>query len=154
MRSGVAASGNTMLGLFPPNSRETCANRAPATSPTCLPTSVEPVNDTLSTPGCRSSASPTTLPLPVTTFRTPGGRKGAAISAISRMVSGASSAGLSTTVLPAASAAGTFIAAIISGEFHGRIAATTPSGSRRVYCSWSSPAGNTVPLNSPAIPPK
>ena len=90
----------------------------------------------------------------MTTFSTPGGRNSEAISAIFRMVSGASWAVLSISVLPAASAAGVFMPAIISGEFHGRMPATTPSGSRRVYCSWSSPAGSTVPLNSPATPPK
>ena len=93
-------------------------------------------------------------PGPVTTLSTPGGRNSFAISAIFRMVSGASCAVLRMRVLPAASEAGVFIPAIISGEFHGRIPATTPSGSRRVYCNWSSPAGSTVPLNSPATPPK
>jgi hypothetical protein len=70
------------------------------------------------------------------------------------MVSGASSAALTTMVFPAASAAGIFIPAIMSGEFHGRIAPTTPTGSRMVYCSWSSPAGRTTPLTSVATPAK
>ena len=93
-------------------------------------------------------------PLPVTTFSTPGGRNSDAISAIFRMVSGASWAVFRISVFPAARDAGVFMPAIINGEFQGRIPATTPSGSRRVYCSWSSPAGSTVPLNSPATPPK
>ena len=38
------------------------------------PTSVEPVNAILSTPGWRASASPMTAPGPVTTLRTPSGR--------------------------------------------------------------------------------
>ena len=37
--------------------------------------------------------------------------------------------GLMTTVLPAASAGASFHAVSSSGEFHGMIAATTPSGS-------------------------
>jgi hypothetical protein len=37
--------------------------------------------------------------------------------------------GFSTTVLPAASAGASFQAVSISGEFHGVIATTTPSGS-------------------------
>ncbi len=45
---------------------------------------------------------------------------------------GVSSAGLSTTVFPAASAGQTFQAIIVIGEFHGMMAATTPIGSRRV----------------------
>ena len=47
-------------------------------------------------------------------------------------VSGVSSAGLSTTVFPAASAGATFHAAMTSGKFHGTIRPTTPSGSRKV----------------------
>ena len=43
-----------------------------------LPTSVEPVNATLSTPGWRASASPTTAPGPGTTLRTPSGQSGLA----------------------------------------------------------------------------
>ncbi len=38
------------------------------------PTLGEPVKVTLSTPGCRTSASPTTLPLPQTTLSAPGGK--------------------------------------------------------------------------------
>ena len=50
----------------------------------------------------------------------------------SSAVSGVSSAGLSTTVLPAASAGATFQAAIVSGKFQGTMSATTPRGSRNV----------------------
>ena len=42
---------------------------------------------------------------------------------------GVSSAGLSTTVLPHASAGATFQDSSISGKFHGATAATTPAGS-------------------------
>src|SRR5271165_1395209 len=45
---------------------------------------------------------------------------------------GVCSAGLSTTVQPAASAGPSFQAAISSGKFHGIIWPTTPTGSRRV----------------------
>ena len=45
---------------------------------------------------------------------------------------GASSAGLSTTQLPAASAGTTFIATDTAGPFHGVRTATTPYGSGRV----------------------
>ena len=117
-------------------------------------TSVAPVKATLSTPGCSTSGAPADGPSTVTTLRTPGGRNSWQISAMSRLVSGASSAALSTMVFPAARAAGTLNPAIISGEFHGRIAPTTPSGSCRVYCSWDAPAGRVVPLTSPATPPK
>ena len=44
-------------------------------------------------------------------------------------LSGVSSAGLTTTVLPAASAGANPQAAIAMGKFHGTITPTTPSGS-------------------------
>jgi hypothetical protein len=53
---------------------------------------------------------------------TPGGKPLAATSsATRRVVSGVSSAGLSTTVLPAASAGPSFQLVNISGKFHGTI---------------------------------
>ena len=68
------------------------------------PTSVEPVNATLSTSGWATSAWPVS-PAPVTMLTTPGGRSACwQISAKSSAVSGVVSAGLSTTVLPQASA--------------------------------------------------
>ena len=52
---------------------------------------------------------------PQTTLSTPGGRNSAAISASSSVDTGVVSDGLSTTVLPAASAGAIFQTAIISG---------------------------------------
>ena len=92
------------------------------------PTSVEPVKATLSTPGCSTSARPVS-PAPVTMLTTPGGRSACwQISANSSAVSGVVSAGLSTTVLPAASAGAIFQASISSGKFHGMTWPATPSG--------------------------
>jgi hypothetical protein len=80
---------------------------------------VEPVNATLATPSCSTSAWPV-APAPVTMLTTPGGRSACwQISAKSSAVSGVVSAGLSTTVLPAASAGAIFQASISSGKFHG-----------------------------------
>ncbi len=45
------------------------------------------------------------------------------------MPPGVTSAGFSTTALPAASAGASFCASLAIGEFHGVIAAITPSGS-------------------------
>ena len=50
------------------------------------------------------------------------------ISASTSAVSGVVSAGLSTTVLPHASAGAIFHAAISSGKFHGMTWPATPSG--------------------------
>ena len=69
----------------------------------------------------------------VTTLNTPAGMS--VCSATSRPSSaatqGVSGAGLSTTVLPAASAGATLARLIWFGKFHGVIAATTPTASRR-----------------------
>ncbi len=97
------------------------------------PTSVEPVKAILATSGCSTSRCPQTLPGPATTLRTPSGiPASSAILSSSSEVRGVSSAGLRTTVLPAARAGATFQEAIVSGKFHGVIRPTTPSGSRKV----------------------
>jgi hypothetical protein len=54
-------------------------------------------------------------------------------SATRSAVSGVSSAGLCTTVLPAARAGASLLLDRISGKLNGVMAATTPIGSRRVY---------------------
>jgi len=105
----------------------------PATLAACRPIAVEPVNATRSTPGCLSSASPATDPVPVTTLTTPSGTPARCSSvAMNSADSGVSSAGLCTTTLPAASAGAIFELDRMSGKLNGVIAATTPSGSRRV----------------------
>ena len=97
------------------------------------PTSVEPVKATLATSGCSTRRCPHTDPGPATTFTTPAGRPAStAIFSSSSAVSGVSSAGFSTTVLPAARAGATFQDAITSGKFQGTIIPTTPRGSRKV----------------------
>ena len=83
---------------------------------TRLPTGVEPVNETMRTVGCASSASPATRPAPVRTFTTPSGMPAVRQSSASiRAVSGVISAGFSTMELPAAIAGMTFQTAICSG---------------------------------------
>jgi len=72
-------------------------------------------------------------PNPVTMLTAPAGSPASSISSPSRSAeSGVCSAGLSTTVTPAASAGPSFQAAISSGKFHGMICPTTPTGSLRV----------------------
>ncbi len=65
----------------------------------------------------------------MTALITPGGSTSLAISTMRRTVSGACSPGLTTTVLPAASAGAHFFEKWIGGQLKGRIAATTPYGS-------------------------
>ena len=75
-------------------------------------------------------------------MNTPSGRPAASPSSASRSaVSGVSSAGLSSTVLPAASAGAKPQPAIGIGKFHGTITPTTPSGSWNVT---SQPPGTGI----------
>ena len=125
-----------MLADLPPSSRviRLSVSAAPAAIP--RPTSVDPVKAILATRGCSTSRRPHSLPGPGTTLSTPSGIPAAsAVRSSSSAVSGVSSAGLRTTVLPAASAGATFQEAITSGKFQGTISPTTPSGSWKVIAS-------------------
>ena len=70
--------------------------------------------DTICGVGCPTSARPVSRS-PQTTLSTPGGRNSCMIRAISTVLTGVVSDGLSTTVLPAASAGANFQTAIIIG---------------------------------------
>ena len=107
--SGIArvksASSRITFGDLPPSSIATGFTVAAASSETRRPARVEPVKETMSTPGCAAIASPTTGPIPVTRLKTPAGRPTDSItSARMKAFSGTTSLGFSTTVQPAASA--------------------------------------------------
>jgi len=87
---------------------------SPAATATSRPARTEPVIDTIAGVGCATSARPVSRS-PVTTLNTPGGRNSCMIRAISTVLTGVVSDGLSTTVLPAARAGANFQIAIISG---------------------------------------
>ena len=76
-------------------------------------------------------ASPITEPLPGSTLTMPLGTPGLFADARQLRAPSAActSAGFTTTALPAASAGASFCASLAIGEFHGVIAATTPIGS-------------------------
>ncbi len=125
------ASSKTMLAALPPSSIVSFLPLPATERRICLPTSVEPVNAILSTPGWATSAAPVS-PAPVTMFTTPSGSPACwHTCASSSAVSGVVSAGLSTQVLPAASAGASFHAAISSGKFHGMTWPATPTGPGR-----------------------
>ncbi len=128
-----SASGKTTWADLPPSSSVTRARWQVAPSATSMPVLVEPVKATLSTPGWRTSARPTAGPLPVMTLKTPSGMPASATSfASSSAVTGVWSLGLTTIVQPVARAGASFQVSSSSGEFHGTIAATTPTGTRCV----------------------
>ena len=87
---------------------------------------------------------------------TPGGKPACSnSSAKAKAETEENSEGFQTTVLPAASAGASFQAASSSGEFHGVIAATTPSGSSRVKLKTPGLSiGMTRPSILSARPPK
>ena len=105
-----STSSKIRMGFLPPSSsvRLLSTPEAPARAWTANPVRSEPVNDTLGTSGCATSASPAAAP-PGTTFSTPGGSRSAASEAMTSGDSGVCSAGLSTTELPAASAGAAFM---------------------------------------------
>ncbi len=122
-----------MLALLPPSSRVTRFTWSAQPAMIRLPTSVDPVKQTLRTAGWVTKRSPTIDPLPGITVKTPSGSPASSASSPSRIaVSGVSSAGLRTTVLPAAIAGAKPQPAIGIGKFQGTMIPTTPSGSRNV----------------------
>src|SRR5437899_11205860 len=126
------ASANTIFGDFPPSSSEIFFTLLAAARITCCPTSVEPVNATLSTSGEAAIRSPTVLPEPVTTFTTPAGAPASVrLRPSSYVVQGVYVAGLITQVQPTASAGASFHVATRIGKFPGGITRTTPTAALR-----------------------
>ena len=119
---------------------------SPASFNSCLPVRVEPVKVMTSTSGCSARAWPASWPKPLITFSTPSGSPASfARPARRRAVSGDFSDGLSTMLLPVASAGPSFQQASSSGKFHGTTAAITPTGSRTIIASSLTPVGATSP---------
>ena len=113
----MSASANTTLADLPPSSKVTRLIVCAAPAAIVRPTAVEPVKATLATSGCSTSRCPQVRPGPATTLTTPSGIPAStAIRSNSIAVSGVSSAGLSTTVFPAASAGASFHPAIVKRE--------------------------------------
>ena len=105
---------------------------APAAMIVC-PVVVSPVKQMRLTPGWADNAAPAASPNPCTTLNTPSGRPASCMTDASRVaLNGDHSAGLSTTVLPAARAGAIRQEESISGAFHGMIMPATPTGLRIV----------------------
>ncbi len=125
-----SASSNTMKGALPPSSSASFLTVGAHCAIRMRPTSVEPVNDRWRTMSLAHSSRPMAgASSPVTTLMTPAGMPARwASSAAASAVSGVNSAGLMTTVQPAASAGATLRVIMASGKFHGVMAAHTPIG--------------------------
>ena len=128
-----SASSNTMNGALPPSSSDSFFSVGADCCIRMRPTAVDPVNDNLRTTGDSHSALPTSIDRASsagTTLNTPGGKPARPASSASASAdNGVCSAGLTTTVQPAASAGATLRVIIAFGKFHGVIAAATPIGS-------------------------
>ena len=112
--SATSASSNTITGALPPSSRCTRLTSSAAVLATAMPAPTLPVIETICGVGWATSAAPVSRS-PQTTLNTPGGRNSAISSAIQTVLAGVVSDGLSTIVLPAASAGAHFHTAIIAG---------------------------------------
>ncbi len=111
--SAPSASRNADL---PPSSSATFLIVPAAERATCTPAPVDPVRLTMSTSGCEDSRSPTRAPRPDTRLNAPAGRPSPSMmSASTKVASGATLLGLTTTVQPAASAGPTLAASWYSG---------------------------------------
>ena len=124
-----SASSKTMNGALPPSSRLTFFTVEAHCDIRSLPTSVEPVNESLRTVGLEVSSAPIGPDGPVTTLITPAGMPArSASSASASAENGVCDAGRMTTVQPAARAGAHLRVIIAAGKFHGVMEATTPIG--------------------------
>ena len=142
-----SASSSTRNADLPPSSRNTFLMVAAASIITARPVAVDPVNETMSTRGSLDSSAPTPWSLEVTMLTTPAGKSVcSAISSPSTAAHhGVSGAGLSTRVLPAASAGPILARLIWCGKFHGVMAPTTPTASRAMVRLVGTPCGVAWP---------
>ena len=126
-----SASSKTMKGALPPSSSDTFFTVAAHWAISCLPTSVEPVKESLRTMGLVVSSPPMARGVAgddVEDAR-PAGRPARPARPAPAPRTGVALAGLSTTVQPAARAGPALRVIMAAGKFHGVMAATTPIGS-------------------------
>ena len=125
----TSASGKTIRGAWPPNSRLRRFTPSADRRISSLPTSVEPVKLILRTSGRSKKASAAGRAGPITRLATPGGRPASARHSNSPIrTRGVCSAGRLTTVQPTASAGAIFRLGSVIGKFQGVIVPTTPTG--------------------------
>src|SRR5215472_18754832 len=108
-----------MKGALPPSSSESFFTVGATCFISKRPTTVDPVKESLRTVGLEVISPPIAEALPVMTLSTPGGKPArCASSASASAEKGVASAGLITTVHPAASAGDTLRVIIEEGKFH------------------------------------
>src|ERR1700761_3935061 len=126
-----SASSNTTTGFLPPSSKCTRFSVFAPCAMIAEPVALSPTNPMALIAGCSVSALPASSPMPCTVLSTPSGRPACFASFANRSaVTGDHSAGLCTTVQPAASAGAIFQVESMNGVFHGVITPTGPIGTR------------------------
>ena len=120
-----------MSGPLPPSSAVNGTMFSAAARPMWRAVSGDPVKLIRVTRRSPTRGGPTSSPMPWTRLNTPGGNPASTVrSASSEHDSGDHSAGLSTTVLPAARAGASFHVDSMNGAFHGVITTAGPAGMR------------------------
>ena len=143
-----SASDMTTKGFLPPSSRQGDWRCRPHSSPIRRPTSVEPVNPTLSTSpssSARSSPANAVGPSASTMLKTPSGNPACRISwANASAVAGVYSAGFHTTAFPHSSAGTMYQDGTATGKFPAVMITETPTGARNVNSCLSASSEGTV----------
>src|SRR6266567_8227494 len=126
-----SASSNTITGFLPPSSKCTRFSVGAPCAMIAEPVELSPTKPIALIAGCWVSALPASSPMPCTVFSTPSGTPACLTSLAKRSaVTGDHSAGLCTTVQPAARAGAIFQVESMNGVFHGVITPTGPIGTR------------------------
>src|SRR5665213_1464508 len=126
-----SASSNTITGFLPPSSKCTRFRVGAPCAMIADPVALSPTKPIALIAGCSVKALPASSPMPCTVLSTPSGTPACFTSFASKSaVTGDHSAGLCTTVQPAASAGAIFQVESMKGVFHGVMTPTGPIGTR------------------------
>src|SRR5262245_6766294 len=126
-----SASSNTITGFLPPSSKCTRFRVGAPCVMMAEPVALSPTKPMALIAGCSVSALPASSPKPCTVLSTPSGTPASFTSLASiSAVTGDHSAGLCTTVQPAARAGAIFQVESMNGVFQGVITPTGPIGTR------------------------
>jgi hypothetical protein len=142
----MSTSSSTISAEFPPSSRCTRLSRRPAISPMCLPTEVDPVNETTRVSGWVTTASPVSGP-PGSTCSSPSGRPASsnARAIATPPATAVRVSGLRITALPSARAGATERIASTCGKLNGAMTPVTPTGTRMAIDSRGFSDGSSSP---------
>src|SRR5687768_5972257 len=120
-----------MMAFLPPISSETFLFKCAADLAIARPVVVDPVNESTRTPGCSTSALPTSAPGASRRLNTPAGKPASSNTFTNAAeMAGVSGDGFQMMVLPATNAGKIFQDGTAIGKFQGVMSPTMPAGSR------------------------